>query len=205
MCKICSKKTEIIFIDNVSYQFCPFCGFLSKTEEHIPNPTDEYERYLKHENNANDDYIRYQGKFFADIKLFLGDKNLDFGCGDNHILANVLSKNGYECHYYDLYFYPELNYKKTRYDAIILEEVIEHLKDPLLVLKELTLCLKSDGKLIIKTMFVPENVFDKKWWYLRDITHISFFDKDTFLYLSKLLSLEIIYCNDKDLIILKKA
>ena len=205
MCKICNNSTEIILIDNVVYHFCPHCKFLAKTEMFIPSALEEYNRYLKHENNANDDYLNYQKKFYNDIKNFLGESVLDFGCGNNHILANILLENGYNCSYYDIYFYPEENYKKGRYDAIIMEEVIEHLANPLAVLEELISNLNDGGNLIIKTMFIPNDFKDKKWWYLRDTTHISFFDLKTFSYLSKLLSLQIIYCNDKDLIILQKA
>ena len=158
-----------------------------------------------HNNSNNDDYVKYQEKFYMQIKDFLGENVLDFGCGDNHILSDILIKNGIKSSYYDLYFYPDENYKKHLYNAIILEEVIEHLKDPKEVLSSLILLLNSKGKLIIRTQFIPKDVFNKKWWYLRDTTHISFFDLKTFLYLSKLLSLQIIYCNDKDLIIFEKA
>ena len=130
---------------------------------------------------------------------------LDFGCGNNHILANIINENNINSSYFDIYFYPDESYKKSLYDAIIMEEVIEHLSDPVSVLKELISLLEENGKLIIKTMFIKEDTNLKNWWYLRDITHISFFSFKTFSYLSKLLSLEIIYCNDKDLIILQKA
>ena len=205
MCKICNNPTEIIIIDKITYHMCSHCKFLSKTDEFIPDHDKEYNRYLKHDNNDNEDYINYQKKFFHDINNYLGENVLDFGCGNNHILANIIRNNGYICDYYDLYFYPDSNYKKTSYDAIILEEVIEHLKDPLNTLKDLVCYLNSGGNLIIKTMFIPNDIMQKKWWYLRDTTHISFFDLETFSYLSKLLSLQIIYCNDKDLIILQKA
>ena len=150
-------------------------------------------------------YILYQENFFNDIRKFLGKTVLDYGCGNNHILSDIIEKNGYNSSYYDLYFYPDVNYKKARYDAIILEEVIEHLSNPLEVLNELVTLLNNNGNLIIRTQFIPKDLLNKKWWYLRDITHISFFNFSTFKYLSKLLSLQIIYCNEKDLIILKKA
>lgn len=204
MCKICGRNTKKITIDNVNYDFCGYCGFLCKTKEFILEPKLEFDRYQKHNNSSNEDYINYQEKFYFEIKEFLGKNVLDFGCGANHILSDILNKNNINSSYYDLYFYPDENYKKNLYDAIILEEVIEHIENPLLVLQDLAMLLNPNGKIIIRTRLIPENVFNIKWWYLRDCTHISFFDYNTFLYLSKLLSLSIIYCNDKDLVILKK-
>ena len=117
---------------------------------------------------------------------------------------DILVENGFDAMYYDLYFYPEEKYKKHLYDAIILEEVIEHLKDPMCVLNDLIPLLENGGKIIIRTNFIPTNIFEGKWWYLRDTTHISFFDIKTFKYISNLLPLAIIHCNDKDLIIFEK-
>lgn len=205
MCKICQNYSAKITIDKIEYDYCEECGFLSKTDLFIPSKNTEFNRYLQHENNSSEGYIKYQDNFYQSIKSYLGFEVLDFGCGNNHILADIINGEGLNCSYYDLYFYPEENYKKRLYDAIIMEEVIEHLKDPIAVLKELISLLKDGGKLIIRTMFIPTDFKINKWWYLRDITHISFFDFKTFSYLSKLLSLTIIYCNDKDLIILQKA
>ena len=204
MCKICGSLTKKITINKLNYDFCEKCGFLCKTADFILSSEDEYNRYLLHNNSSNDNYINYQENFFNEIKDFLGEKNLDYGCGDNHILANILTKNNYETLFYDLYFYPNENYEKHRYNAIILEEVIEHLNKPLDVLDRLVSLLEKDGKLIIRTNLIPPNVFDGKWWYLRDTTHISFFDIKTFQYISNLFSLSIIYCNDKDLIVFEK-
>ena len=205
MCKICGQTTREILIDKIKYDSCDSCGFLAKTTQFIPDSEEEYNRYLLHDNNSNDGYILYQEKFYNDIQKFLGQRVLDYGCGNNHILSDIIEKNGHNSSYYDLYFYPDENYKKASYDAIILEEVIEHLSNPLEVLRELVLLLEKDGNLIIRTQFIPTDLLEKKWWYLRDITHISFFNFQTFEYLSKLLSLQIIYCNEKDLIILKKV
>ena len=204
MCKICGSLTKNITINKIKYEFCESCGFLAKTEEFVLLPKDEYERYLYHNNSDNEGYVKYQENFFNEIRDFLGQKVLDYGCGANHILADILFKNNYNPMYYDLYFYPNEDYEKHHYDAIILEEVIEHLNQPMDVLSKLISLLNENGKLIIRTNLIPENVFVGKWWYLRDATHISFFDIKTFEIICNLLPISIIYCNDKDLIIFEK-
>ena len=204
MCKICGKDTIKKVINNYEYDFCPCCGFLAKDDKYILNSAEEFDRYLKHNNGDNDGYIKYQEKFYLEIKDFLGQNNLDFGCGANHILANILNENNHKTSFFDLYFYPDENYKKHLYDAIILEEVIEHLASPAEVIQEISKLLNSKGKIIVRTQFIPEDVFTKNWWYLRDTTHISFFDLKTFDYLCEHFNFKNIYCNGKDLIILQK-
>ncbi len=204
MCKICGSLTKKITINKLNYDFCENCGFLCKTADFILSKEDEFNRYLLHNNSSNENYINYQENFFNEIKVFLGPKVLDYGCGNNHILADILSKNNYITSFYDLYFYPSENYEKHHYDAIILEEVIEHIEEPLTVLERLVGMLNNKGKIIIRTNLIPANVLEGKWWYLRDTTHISFFDIKTFQYISNLFSLSIIYCNDKDLIVFEK-
>lgn len=204
MCKICGRDTIKKVINKIEYDFCPFCGFLAKIEKHILTSEDEFERYLKHNNSNNDGYMKYQHNFFLEIKDFLGNLNLDFGCGANHILADILNKNNYKTNYYDLYFYPTENYEKHLYDAIILEEVIEHLPFPLTTLEHLINLINCGGKLIIRTRLIPQNFESINWWYLRDLTHISFFDFKTFIYLCEHFNIRCIYCNGLDLIILQK-
>ena len=204
MCKICGSLTKNIAINKIKYEFCESCCFLCKTQEYILPPHDEFQRYLHHNNSDNEDYLKYQEKFFNEIHSFLGAKVLDYGCGANHILVDILIRNNFDANYYDLYFYPNENYEKHLYDAIILEEVIEQLIQPMDVLTKLVSLLSKGGKIIIRTNLIPQNILDGKWWYLRDTTHISFFDIKTFEAICNLLPLSIIYCNDKDLIIFEK-
>lgn len=203
MCKICGKNTISLTIKGITYEKCEHCGFLSKKDEFILSPKDEYNRYLLHDNDNSESYYNYQEKFYFEVKEFLENKVLDYGCGNNHMLVNVLEKHGIKSSYYDLYFYNNTNYEKDRYKAIILEEVIEHLKDPIEVLKHLYDIMETGGNFIIRTRFVSDEL-NPDWWYLRDTTHISFFNVKTFQYLCSIFNMKIIYCNDIDVIILKK-
>ena len=164
MCKICGSLTKNITINKINYDFCESCLFLCKTDEFILPPQAEFERYLHHNNSDNEGYLKYQENFLDEIRGFLGERVLDYGCGANHILADILRKNNYDADYFDLYFYPNQNYEKHLYDAIILEEVIEHLSQPMDVLNKLISLLSKGGKIIIRTNFIPDNVFDGKWW-----------------------------------------
>ena len=204
MCKICGFDTKNITINRILYHKCPNCGFLYKDKSVILSSEEEFDRY-KHHNNNDEGYYNYQMNFYEMIKPFLKGEVLDYGCGDNHILSNILNDQGYHSSFYDLYFYDDKTILNQIYDVIILEEVIEHLKNPIVVLKELVKILSKEGHIIIRTNLLKESINLGSWWYLRDSTHISFFTYDSFLICSQLLGLDIIYCNDKDLIIMKRV
>lgn len=204
MCKICGNSTKLLSINNIFYRKCSLCDFLFKTDEYILSSKSEFERYKLHNNN-DQGYIDYQKNFYNDIKGFLYGKVLDYGCGDNHVLASIISDSGFDSSFYDLYFYHDEKVLNEKYDIIILEEVIEHLKDPLGEIKKLLEILNNSGKIIIRTQLLNYKVDLSKWWYLRDSTHISFFSFKTFKYICELFNLNIIYCNDKDILVLEKV
>ena len=92
MCKICGNNTVKKTISKLEYDFCPVCGFLSKDESYFLDSKSEYERYLKHDNDDNAGYYKYQEKFYNSIKDYLGKTNLDFGCGYGKVLVNILNE-----------------------------------------------------------------------------------------------------------------
>lgn len=204
MCKICGFKTKKIEINGIIYHKCLNCGFMYKDESHILSSELEFDRYKLHNNNDKDYYL-YQKSFFEEIEKYLSGNILDYGCGDNHILSNIINEEGYYCSFYDLYFYDNEDTLLNLYNVIILEEVIEHLKSPITILKKLYSLLNKDGLFIIRTRLLNKNINLNSWWYLRDTTHISFFSFKSFQICCELLRMNIIYCNDKDLIILKKV
>lgn len=198
MCKICKKPTINIQIGKNFYESCATCGFLAKLN--YLSEEKELARYLLHDNDLNEGYLKYQKAFLAEIGNFLGNKVLDFGCGESHLLASLIGSD-----YYDKYFYPNLNIYNNIYDTIIMEEVIEHLKDPILELEKLNQILIEGGKIIVRTQLLKPEINLNNWWYLRDQTHISFYQLKTFEVICELFNYKIIYCNDCDLIILQKV
>ena len=172
MC-FCGGKEKNVIIHNNNYKLCTRCGFLQKQD--FLTPKLEKERYDKHICDVK--YYEYMKSVYAKIKKYLNKGiSLDYGCGQVHALSDILNKNGYDCDYYDLYYFPEL--KNKTYDNIILIEVFEHLKEPYEEIYKLKSLLKKDGKIIIMTK-VYDDIDLNNWWYLRDITHYSFIKKDT--------------------------
>lgn len=196
VCNICNNNLEILNINKTKYLYCKTCECLYKIK--LPSSKEEYDRYLYH--NVDDNYKDYMNNIFLKIKDFLNDGiSLDFGCGKEKTLETIFKNNNLKMYSYDKYFI-DFNYSNYKYDNIILNEVFEHIKNPYDLLKELILLLNDKGRIIIGTNLHKNNF--NNWWYLRDITHITFYSKKTMEVLSKRLNLKIIY-NFNNLIVLE--
>jgi len=96
-------------------------------------------------------------------------------------------------------------YEGRLYDFIVSTEVIEHVKDPKAILELFHEHLKPGGVAAIMTLF-HEDEDEKflKWWYRRDVTHISFFIRRTFEVLAEEIGFDLVFCDDKRYITLRK-
>jgi SAM-dependent methyltransferase len=82
---------------------------------------------------------------------------LDYGCGVNGLFVRYLQQQGFpNCYGYDPYAPPEGfgnpdGLKQKTFDYIILQDVIEHLEDPIELLRQLDSYLASGGYILIGT------------------------------------------------------
>jgi len=208
MCKICSKSTEPIVCSKGTFYHCKSCDFIFLEDNKLLSQEKEKERYLLHNNTEeNQGYLDMLNDFIEKTILPYKIKSiLDFGSGPNPVLAGILKKKRFQVDIYDLYFHPDDSYKTKKYDAIILTEVLEHLENPLRVLKELKNLLNKNGIIAIMTLFHPNNTdLFKNWWYITDLTHISFFTPKTLEIIGKKLNLRFRLIDDKNTCILIKG
>ena len=151
---------------------------------------EEKKRYLHHENSSEDSGYTKFLKTLTDplIKLLVPKRDflgLDFGCGPSETLASLMEEKGYNFNSFDPYFKNKKELLGLKYDAITCSEAIEHFAKPGVEWNRLLDLLKPGGILAIMTQL---NSFKKKfseWWYIRDLTHISFFSEETFEWLAK--------------------
>lgn len=202
-CIICNEHVEL----NSNYYFCNNCKIIFKDRKMLISEDAEESRYMLHNNSYDENYAKYFRTFIEEsiIPNVDGKVGLDYGSGVCNVLEQVMEKEyDFEIDSYDKYFCknPDL---KNQYDFITCTEVIEHIKDPLEFLYEMDKYLKRNGTLIIMTKFHP-NSFESffNWWYIRDVTHITFYTFETFEYLAKLINYSIVSSNGTDVIILKK-
>ena len=206
-CVICSSETEAKSDKKGRiFHFCKYCCFISLDPLFYLSPEQEKARYNMHNNTVQSDgYKKWLLSFInTAVKPFVekGGSILDFGSGPTAVLGDLLILEGYSVDLYDKFFHDSEYYGS--YDMITSTEVFEHISEPVSVLKQLKKSLKKNGYLSIKTAFHPEEEEEfLTWWYKEDKTHISFFSKETFLYISSLLDMSIHFCDYSSIIIFR--
>ena len=208
-CILCGSKTKSFEAYNKEYYLCEKCDFIFLNREFILDVEKEKKAYEKHNNSLeNEGYVNMFEKFIDEAMepyIKKSDEVLEFGSGPGPVLSILLRRRGYSVDIYDPYFQPNWVDDK-RYDVISSTEVFEHFVDPIKNIELVLSKLKNGGILAVTTMFHP-NDFDefKKWWYPRDLTHISFYNLKTFEYLANKYNLDIVYNNSKNIVVFKRS
>lgn len=210
-CKICDKDT-IKTIDpktKKEYQKCLSCGYIYLEEIFYVDEARQKKHYDKHDNSFESiGYVKMFedliGEFVTPYKSDIKTA-LDFGCGRGEVLPALLERENILCDKYDIFYFPQKVYEDKSYDLIVSTEVFEHLQNPYDTLKELFAHMKKGSYLLLMTIFHPDNDEEFfKWWYIRDVTHIGFFNLSTFKHLSSTLNLKIVKHNGKNIILFQK-
>ena len=203
LCKVCSKSTtDFVAGHNViRYHHCPDCQFIFMDEAFRLPPDQEKARYLLHGNTlSNKGYVEMLEGFISGAVLpyKTAGKALDYGCGPEPVLAELLRRKGFAAHAYDLYFAPGPVLESKMYDVITATEVLEHLKEPIAILEMLKGFLKPDGILAVMTLLHANDIEAfKKWWYPTDPTHIAFFSERTLGFMAQKAGLRVLMCDGK--------
>lgn len=190
---------------NRGFMRCPVCDLIFVPDSFHLLPKDEAGRYRLHNNTLlNEGYV---GIFLEKIALFHRycpgiDSVLDYGCGPEPVLSELLKGDGYDCDIYDPYFFPELPEKS--YDLVISTEVFEHFRNIRAELYKIRSLLNPGGFLAVMTSFHDAVVSFEDWWYVSDPTHICFLSARTFDWIAKQFGFKIIYTNRRNFIILQR-
>ncbi len=150
------------------------------------DPAAEKAEYDLHENSLDDPgYRRFLGRLCDPLMARLppGAGGLDFGCGPGPALSAMLEERGHPMALYDIYYRPDKMVLERRYDFITATEVVEHLAAPGRELERLWSLLVPGGWLGIMTKLALDRNRFAAWHYKNDPTHISFFSRESFLWL----------------------
>jgi len=183
---------------------CPVCDLIFVPEKFHLLPHDEAARYRLHDNTLlNEGYVKM---FLEKIKLIHKycpgiHSVLDYGCGPEPVLAQLMKIEGFDCQVFDPYFFPEFH--GGSYDLVISTEVFEHFRDVKMELHKIRSLIGQGCFLAVMTSFHDAASDFSDWWYPGDPTHICFFSMQTFDWISKQFGFEIIYTDRKNFIILK--
>ncbi len=97
-------------------------------------------------------------------------------------MAGLLEERGHETDSYDPFYFPDERVFEKKYDFAVLNEVIEHLRDPSGTLERLKTIIS--GPIFVRTKLYPDSESEfAKWFYKRDITHVQFFSMKSLSFL----------------------
>ena len=220
-CRLCGATVAQWVRDETGrgYERCPQCDALQLASPYLPSPAEERSRYLLHDNDAdNADYRRYVHRYVASSVLpYLpaGADVLDFGSGPTPMLSMLLSEEGISARSFDPFFAAdrECLEGKSRYDAIVALEVLEHLHDPAREVRRMIGLLKASGLLMVRTgVFRPREGADDasererflQWWYRRDATHVWFLTPATIRWLEEYHALRLVHHREGDELVFQR-
>lgn len=189
------------------YYQCQSCRLIFAPPKDRPSREDEFARYETHENDPEDEgYRNFLGQLFHPLnkRLTPGSKGLDFGSGPGPTLHLMLEEVGHEMRIYDSFYKDDPSVFEEHYDFITATEVVEHLFHPGQELNRLWGCLRPGGYLGIMTKIAKDDVgFFADWHYRLDLTHVTFFTKETFQWLADLWNASLDFPADRVIIFQK--
>lgn len=207
-CPLCQNQgIKPFFADkNRSYLRCDNCRLIFVPPAHWLSSRDEKAEYDRHRNDPNDPGYR---SFLSRLSIPLlqrlppAQRGLDFGCGPGPALAPMLMEQGHRVELFDPYYHNNPAVLTHAYDFICATEVVEHLQLPAEEFQRLFALLKPGGWLGIMTKLVRNRQAFGNWHYIRDLTHICFYSRETFIFLANHFAAELQLIGN-DVILLRK-
>lgn len=205
-CTLCSSPNTYLFesVNKKEYYKCTNCDLVFLDPKHFLDIDEEKSRYNFHQNNIEDEgYVEFLNRVIKPAREFIckDDIGLDFGCGPNPVLAQIIESSGNKCDYYDPIFFPDI--PKKNYDFIFATECFEHFYNPQKELKTILERLKSGGVLAIMTELNNTESF-ADWYYIKDLTHVCFYSEKTIEHICEVYGFEVQFFDKHRVLVLKK-
>lgn len=205
-CPLCNNVNTEVFqeVNSKLYYKCYNCDLIFLDKAHYLNQEEEKKRYNFHQNSLeNQGYIDFLSQLVNPLKEFLKPtfQGLDFGCGPNSVLAQLMNQYGFSCDFYDPYFFPKLVKNKT-YNFITATECFEHFFEPKKEIELLISLLKPNSYLGIMTELLADESNFKNWYYIKDPSHVCFYSLKSFEFLCKKYGFKMLYTDKKRVVIL---
>jgi hypothetical protein len=182
------------------YFHCAECDFIFMDPAERLSPQDEKARYDLHQNQDDLGHRAFLRPLLDQIQKIQKSstlspsefKALDYGCGAEPILGNMMLETGIIATNYDLFFRPDQDAFRQTYHLITSTEVWEHFYDPRTEIERLIKLLRNHGVLAIMTSGHKGEAAFHDWYYRRDPTHVAFFSEKTMAWLAHTFKLEVL-------------
>lgn len=207
-CSLClnTALSTIKSNDNREYFLCNICYLISVSHDNLISGDKEKERYLTHNNGIEfKGYVNFLNLAIEPALQFIEKDmiGLDYGCGHTPTLSTLLKQQGCFCEDYDPFFVK--NNLNKKYDFVFSTEVFEHFWNPKEEIETLLNLIKVNGILVVMTeKWTDIEQFNNNWHYLRDITHVVFYNKKTINFICNEFNLQLLYDDKKRVVIFRK-
>lgn len=206
-CPLCNSITENHFATGgKNYHICSRCWLVYMDKRDHLSADEEKRRYSFHQNSIDDaGYVGFLGRVLNPAMEYLsvGMVGIDYGCGPNPVLSQMLTDRGMVCNYYDPFFFPKLD-KSKKYEFVFATECFEHFFSPDYELKQICEILNKGGILGIMTEMYSDVSNFAGWYYKNDPTHVCFYCKKTIEYICEIYGFNELYNDSQRVIILRK-
>lgn len=207
-CSVCGAAgpQPLMNVKGVDYWRCNTCMATIMDPGQWLSAEIEYEQYLRHENSpADGGYRKFLSRLTTPLlkNLAPGQNGLDYGCGPEPVLAQMLTEKGQNMSSFDPFFFPDQELLSGQYDFITCTETIEHFHNPGKEFHLFESMLKPGGWLALMTCFQTDDTRFSSWHYRRDPTHVVFYRETTLRHIARILgwSCEI---PEKDIALMQK-
>lgn len=185
---------------------CGTCDLMHVPEQwHLP-PSEEEARYRMHENTLeNVGYVARFTKLLDALAMHASHvrRALDYGCGPEPVLVQLMQRRGIDAVGYDPFFSPRVP-DGGPFDAIVSTETFEHFAHPAAELQRILDWLVADGWLAVMTEFHPGPERFSDWYYHRDETHVAFYSPATLDWIARRFSLRVVFRNSRNIVIFQR-
>jgi SAM-dependent methyltransferase len=190
-CSVCGtpKPQPFLTVHGRDYFRCNNCLATMLDPVQWVSPENEYAEYLKHNNSpADSGYKKFLSRIANQLlkKLDPGRTGIDYGCGLETVLAQMLSKAGHKVSLFDPFFFPNHYLLDHSYDFITCSETIEHFHRPAKEFARFQRMLRPGGWLAVMTCFQTEDTLFSTWHYRRDPTHVVFYRETTLRHIAEI-------------------
>lgn len=204
-----------------SFFACGTCALCFVPPECHLVATQEYQRYLLHQNSLADvGYVKFLMLAVRALKTHVKSgeggpaRILDYGSGPTPVLVQLLNQNGYAALGYDPYFgdrsvpgceVTSVVPRQSLFDAVVSNETVEHFRNPGKEWPVMISCLRPGGILVVVTSFVLSGLDFATWHYAGDPTHIAFYAPATFHHIGAQWGLSIVETNGCNCVVMQKV
>lgn len=208
LCPLC-QSIDVRFFDEDNcrkYFICSECALVFTPKEYFLDFAEEKKRYDLHRNDPEDQqYRNFLNQLFEPVCKLLPEKaeGLDFGCGPGPTLSVMFQEVGFEMSLYDPFYAADEKILTKTYNFITCSEVAEHLHQPYKVFCLIDKMLKTGGVFGVMTNMYDNVEYFAKWHYKRDLTHVCFYSRKSFEWLSSVFSWNLTFISSSVVIFVK--